>query len=25
MKPSGDAGETMDPDAYQAFIDELDE
>ncbi len=25
LKPSGDAGETMDPDAYQAFIDELDE
>ena len=25
MKPSGDAGETMDPDAYQAFIDELEE
>lgn len=25
MKPSGDAGETMDPDAYQAFLDELEE
>ncbi len=25
LRPSGDAGETMDPDAYQAFIDELDE
>jgi glycine cleavage system H protein len=25
MKPSGDNGETMDPDAYQAFLDELDE
>lgn len=25
LQPSGDAGETMDPDAYQAFIDELDE
>ena len=25
MKPSGDDGETMDPDAYQAFLDELEE
>lgn len=25
MQPSGDAGETMDPDAYQAFLDELDD
>ena len=25
LQPSGDAGDTMDPDAYQAFIDELDE
>ncbi len=25
LRPSGDAGETMDSDAYQAFIDELDE
>jgi glycine cleavage system H protein len=25
LRPSGDAGETLDPDAYQAFIDELDE
>jgi glycine cleavage system H protein len=25
MKPSGDGGETMDPDAYQAFLDELEE
>ena len=25
LQPSGDAGETMDPDAYQAFIDALDE
>jgi len=25
LQPSGDAGETMDPDAYQSFIDELDE
>lgn len=25
MKPSGDDGETMDPDAYQVFIDELEE
>jgi glycine cleavage system H protein len=25
MKPSGDNGETMDPDAYQAFLDELEE
>jgi len=25
MKPSGDSGETMDPDAYQAFLDELEE
>jgi len=25
MKPSGDAGDTMDPDAYQAFLDELEE
>ena len=25
LQPAGDAGETMDPDAYQAFIDELDE
>ena len=25
LQPSGDAGETMDPHAYQSFIDELDE
>ena len=25
LQPSGDTGETMDPDAYQAFLDELDE
>ena len=25
LQPSGDAVDTMDPDAYQAFIDELDE
>jgi len=25
LQPSGDAGDTMDPDAYQAFIDELDD
>jgi len=25
LQPSGDDGETMDPDAYQAFLDELDE
>lgn len=25
VKPSGDVGETMDPDAYQAFLDELEE
>ena len=25
LQPSGDAGETMDPDAYQAFIYALDE
>ncbi len=25
MQPSGDAEETLDPDAYQAFLDELDE
>jgi glycine cleavage system H protein len=25
MQPSGDAVDTMDPDAYQALIDELDE
>ncbi len=25
MKPSGDDGETMDPNAYQAFLDELEE
>ena len=25
LQPSGDAGDAMDPDAYQAFIDELDE
>ena len=25
LQPSGDAGDTMDPDAYQAFLDELDE
>ena len=25
MQPSGDDGESMDPDAYQAFLDELDE
>ncbi len=24
MQPSGDAEETLDPDAYQAFLDELD-
>lgn len=24
LQPSGDAGETMDPDAYQAFLDEQD-
>jgi len=25
MQPSGDGEDTMDPDAYQAFLDELDE
>ena len=25
LKPSGDGDETMDPDAYQAFLDDLDE
>ncbi len=25
LQPSGDAGDAMDPDAYQAFLDELDE
>ena len=25
LQPAGDAGDTMDPDAYQAFLDELDE
>ncbi|MDX1405468.1 MAG: glycine cleavage system protein GcvH [Woeseiaceae bacterium] len=25
LQPSGDGDDTMDPDAYQAFIDELDE
>jgi glycine cleavage system H protein len=25
LQPSGDAGETMGPDDYQAFLDELDE
>ena len=25
MKPSGDESETMDPDAYQVFLDELEE
>ena len=25
MKPSGDDGDTMDPDAYQTFLDELEE
>ena len=25
LQPSGDADEAMDPDAYQAFLDELDE
>jgi glycine cleavage system H protein len=25
LQPSDDAGETLDPDAYQAFLDELDE
>ena len=25
VQPSGDAEETLDPDAYQAFLDELDE
>ena len=25
MKPSGEDGETMDPDAYQAFLDELED
>jgi glycine cleavage system H protein len=25
MKPSGDDSETMDPDAYQVFLDELEE
>lgn len=25
LQPSGDAAKTMDPDAYQAFLDDLDE
>jgi len=25
LQPSGDGEETMDPDAYQAFLDQLDE
>ncbi len=25
LQPSGDVDDTMDPDAYQAFLDELDE
>ncbi len=25
LQPTGDAVETLDPDAYQAFLDELDE
>jgi glycine cleavage system H protein len=25
LQPSGDADDAMDPDAYQAFLDELDE
>ena len=25
LQPSGDAGDAMEPDAYQAFLDELDE
>ena len=25
LQPSGDAGDAMDPDAYQSFLDELDE
>jgi len=25
LQPSGDAGDAMDPDAYQVFLDELDE
>jgi len=25
LKPSGDDSDTMDPDAYQAFLDELEE
>lgn len=25
MKPSGDASDTMDPDEYQTFLDELEE
>ncbi len=25
LQPSGDAGDTMDPDAYQDFLDQLDE
>lgn len=25
LQPSGDGGETMDPNAYQAFLDALDE
>jgi glycine cleavage system H protein len=25
LQPSGDAGDTMEPDAYQAFLDELEE
>lgn len=25
LQPTGDAGETMDPDEYQAFLDELED
>jgi glycine cleavage system H protein len=25
LQPTGDAGDTMEPDAYQAFLDELEE
>ena len=25
MRPAGDAGETMDPEAYQQFLDELED
>ncbi len=25
LQPSGDAGDTLDPDAYQDFLDQLDE